>query len=100
MFVKPQNLEIMSSDLVLLRAFESSDTDELSVLLNNRKIWNQLRDYLPHPYSEADAEKYIHTKAHQKPILTFAIESNNTLVGNISLKPQEDIHRHSAELGY
>lgn len=90
----------MNSDSVNLRSFDSSDIRELAVLLNNKKIWDQVRDYLPHPFSEADAEEYIHAKAHQKPMLTFAIESQNKLVGNISLKPQEDIYRHSAELGY
>lgn len=90
----------MSSDQVILRSFNSSDIDALSELLNNKKIWDQLRDYLPHPYSKKDAEQYINSKAGEKPILTFAIEANNKLVGNISLKPQDDIHRHSAELGY
>lgn len=90
----------MSSDQVILRSFNSSDIDALSELLNNKKIWDQLRDYLPHPYSRKDAEQYINNKAGEKPILTFAVETNNKLVGNISLKPQDDIHRHSAELGY
>jgi len=90
----------MNSDLVLIRAFKYSDIDELSILLNNKKIWNQLRDYLPHPYSKNDAEVYIDLKANERPILTFAIESEENLVGNISLKPLEDIHSHSAELGY
>ena len=90
----------MSSDQVILRSFNSSDIDSLSELLNNKKIWDQLRDYLPHPYSREDAEQYINSKAKEKPILTFAVEMDNKLIGNISLKPQKDIHRHSAALGY
>ncbi len=90
----------LSDNKIILRAFNQSDEEDLAKLLNNKKIWDQLRDYLPHPYTLQDAKDYINAQTQQRPLLTFAIEANHLLVGNISLKPQEDIHRHSAEMGY
>lgn len=48
---------------IALDALQVSDTKVLALLANNRKIWDNLRDYIPYPYSENDATTFImHTK--------------------------------------
>ena len=42
-----------------LRKWRLSDAKELAAALNNRHILNNLRDGLPFPYTEKDAEDYI-----------------------------------------
>nr|WP_255452598.1 GNAT family N-acetyltransferase [Aquimarina sp. RZ0] len=63
-------------------------------------MWNNVRDYFPHPYSEKDAESFIKITKSQAPKQSFAIEYKNNLCGVISLLVQKDIYHKSAEVGY
>jgi ribosomal-protein-alanine N-acetyltransferase len=85
---------------VYLRSLQHTDAAPISILLDNKKIWDNLRDYLPQPYRIQDAEFFIQHVSAELPPLTFAICQDKDLCGIISLKPQSDIHRASAELGY
>jgi len=86
--------------MLSIRAFKTEDAKSLSFLLNNRNIWNKLRDYLPHPYTEKDAVEFIEFCHSQKPSTHFAIDHNGELIGSIGLTLQDDVHRKSAEIGY
>ncbi len=77
-----------------------SDATQLALLADNRKIWNNVRDYFPSPYRLQDAETFIASLEDESPILTFAIEFEHQLVGVIGLMPQTDVHRFNAEVGY
>ena len=79
----------------------SSDTETLSRLANNKKIWDSVRDHFPHPYTLEDAKEFIERKSDEIPAHTFAIvNKEDELCGVISLIPQEDVYRISAEIGY
>lgn len=88
------------SESISTRPFRKTDEDELAKYLNNKKIWDQLRDYLPHPYSTKDARDHIERSINDNPTQNFAIDYKNELVGSISLVLQEDVYRHSAETGF
>lgn len=83
-----------------IRPFDESDAKVLAELCNNRKIWNNLRDYIPSPYTEADAHAFIQHCRQESPQYTFAIEYNGRFVGSIGLVRQTDVYRMSAEIGY
>ena len=61
---------------------------------------NNLRDYIPHPYSEQDAENFINKQAEIFPTLNFAILNEDAIVGGIGIVLQEDIYKMNVELGY
>lgn len=42
-----------------LREWRLSDAADLAAALNDRRILDNLRDGLPYPYTEKDAEEYI-----------------------------------------
>lgn len=42
-----------------LREWKLTDIDSLAKHINNVKIWNNVRDGLPYPYTMLDADKYI-----------------------------------------
>ena len=42
-----------------LRAWTKADIPALAKYLNNKKIWDNCRDALPHPYTEKDAGQFI-----------------------------------------
>lgn len=88
------------SESVTIRPFKKTDEAKLAGYLNNKKIWDQLRDYLPHPYSTKDARDHIERSMNDDPTQNFAIDYNNELVGSISLVLQEDVYRHSTETGF
>jgi RimJ/RimL family protein N-acetyltransferase len=85
---------------VTLRTWRFSDKEALQKLADNRKIWDNVRDYFPSPYTLNDAESYISTCSKDAPTTGFAILYGDELAGGIILKLQKDVYEHSAEIGY
>jgi len=86
---------------ILLRAFTPNDIPQVAILCNNKRLWDNLRDLMPHPYYVKDAEVFINqTCARENPQQTFAIEYKGILVGCIGLIKQTDVYRLNAEIGY
>ena len=50
---------ILGKDNIELRSFTVDDQIRLAELCNNIHIWNNVRDYFPHPYTEKDAGEFI-----------------------------------------
>ena len=93
-------MPILTSGLITLRALTDLDQDRLAELCNNKKIWDNLRDSLPYPYTRQNAAEFIQVCLKEKPQTTFAIEYRGELAGCIGLVPQTDIYRLGAEIGY
>ncbi|MDZ7607584.1 MAG: GNAT family protein [Cyclobacteriaceae bacterium] len=90
----------LTDKYILLRTLRYSDKESMAILANNKRIWNNLRDEFPYPYTENDALKFIDGVKVKEPQVDFAIEYEHRFTGVISLMPQKDILRHSAEIGY
>lgn len=86
--------------MVKLRLLNENDAPNLAIIANNKKIWDNLRNRMPFPYSIKDAENFINLTKEEIINFTFGIEFNSKLCGVIGLIPQEDIYSHSAEVGY
>jgi [ribosomal protein S5]-alanine N-acetyltransferase len=85
----------------ILRKWSLNDSASLATYANNIHIWNNVRDYFPHPYSQADAVTFISkVLAKPKPSTDFAIEIDGKAVGGIGIVPNEDVERITAEIGY
>ncbi|HMU37397.1 MAG TPA: GNAT family N-acetyltransferase [Pseudomonadota bacterium] len=86
-----------------LRPFVADDAEHLFRHANNRQVWMNLRDGFPHPYTRADAEKWIaFTKTLPEPQGIFAIVADEILVGGIGVHrlDKDPVYRETAELGY
>ncbi|MDX9848248.1 MAG: GNAT family protein [Tenuifilaceae bacterium] len=92
--------QVLLLDSVSLREFTPADRDRLAKLANNEKISINLRDGFPHPYTLADAERFIEISRSFSPPQIFAIEYEGHYVGNIGLHRCDDVYRKSAEIGY
>ncbi|MFN3849048.1 MAG: GNAT family N-acetyltransferase [Spirosomataceae bacterium] len=82
----------------ILRKWQAGDEASLAALANNHKIWINLKDVFPHPYTLADAHdwvKFAHNQAEN-----YAIEYEGKAVGGIGLLFKDDIYRKNAEIGY
>ena len=83
-----------------LRRWRRGDETSLIRHANNMKIWLNLRDVFPHPYTRADADAWILRSEKENPQTTFAIDVGAAAVGGIGLTLQPDVFRRSAEVGF
>ncbi len=111
-----------------IRPWRSDDAKPLVALADNRRVWINLADRFPHPYTLADARRWIRGAALRHPPTDFAIECRvpaaggtgaqagssevpargpgvigsdpGVLAGGIGLLPGEDIRVLTAEIGY
>ncbi|MBO2010855.1 GNAT family N-acetyltransferase [Hymenobacter negativus] len=91
---------MLQSNNVVLRRLEAADQAALARLANNKKIWDQLRDYIPFPYSSQHAADFI-ALTRQEPVpMTFGIEARGCLSGVVGLVGLSDVYRKTAEIGY
>jgi [ribosomal protein S5]-alanine N-acetyltransferase len=84
----------------LVRSYRPTDAQSLALHANNRKIWLNLRDGFPHPYSIENADVFIQRAIHATPESNFAICVNENAVGGIGFTVHTDVERISAEIGY
>ena len=83
-----------------VRSWKLSDIDSLVASANNRKIWMNLRDAFPYPYTPRDAREFIRAVRQRTPETTFAIAVGDRAVGSIGYVLHSDVERVSAEIGY
>lgn len=85
---------------IILRSFKDEDLTPLTLLANNKKIWDNLRDSMPYPYSETDAAFFIHICKQENIPMTYAIIYEDVFCGTIGLVTKDDLDIKTAELGY
>ena len=90
----------LSKENIQLRPLNLDDADELARLANDKTIFDNVRDYFPHPYTKNDAIAFISGKLDRYPVTTFGITHQGKLAGMIGIKLQTDIYRKSGEIGY
>lgn len=94
------NVATIYLDTCTLRSWRDGDEFSLSEQANNRKIWDRVRDFFPHPYTVRDASSWIRmNRSYQQPV-NLAIDIGGKAVGNVGFTIKEDIYRHNAEIGY
>lgn len=84
----------------IVRPWSPQDANSLQRYADNRKIWINLRDMFPHPYSPENANAFLGFVLKEDPNTTFAIATESEAIGCIGLRLGNDVHRKSAELGY
>ncbi len=86
---------------ITLRPWRRSDLSSLVRYANNRKIWLNLREIFPHPYTRVEAEKWIAIcESNQGPTTHFAIELDGEAIGGVGCQLLGDVHCKTAEIGY
>lgn len=85
-----------------IREWRLDDKYDLAKIINNRNILNNLRDGIPYPYTEKDAEDYIRSvlSADKTKAFSFAITLEDKVIGSIGIFRGNNIHCRTAEMGY
>ena len=86
--------------MVSLRKLVLEDKTKIAQLLNNKNIWDNLRNHVPFPYSEQDAINFIGFVNSNNQQEVFAIDYQEEFCGIIGLIIQEDVYAKTAEIGY
>ncbi len=95
-----QPVEITGQRGIVLRPLLPADAVALASIANDASIAAYIRDAFPHPYSIAHARDFIHFAAGDSHLKCWGIFENGQLAGVISVTLQDDIYRHSAEIGF
>ncbi|AFD09143.1 GNAT family N-acetyltransferase [Solitalea canadensis] len=83
-----------------LRPWQSGDEQSLIKNANSKKVWDNVRDYFPHPYTLKDAEEWIVRNRDVDPAVNLAIVVDGQAAGGIGIVVKEDVSRINAEIGY
>jgi [ribosomal protein S5]-alanine N-acetyltransferase len=84
----------------VLRPWLHTDKPELIALANNRKIWRNLTDMFPHPYTEVDADVWIPFANSTSTSCHLAIVHRGALAGGIGIIAGEGNAPLTGNFGY
>ncbi|MCX8131531.1 MAG: GNAT family N-acetyltransferase [Clostridia bacterium] len=92
----------IENDKIILREWADSDAERLAEIANNKKIFDNLRDAFPHPYTIDDAREFIALQKDNNNGLSkiFAIVVDGRVAGSIGAFLKGDVYRKNAEIGY
>lgn len=91
---------ILDCGSCIVRDWSAGDRGSLLRLANNRRIWRNLKDRFPHPYGDAEADAWLALVREHPERTGWAIEVDGLAAGGIGLRPGEDVHAKSANIGY
>jgi ribosomal-protein-alanine N-acetyltransferase len=85
----------------VLRSWRAGDEDGLVRHANDRRIWRNMSDEFPHPYTYEEARRWIQqcTDASNDDI-HYAIVTPDGPCGGVGLRYLTGNYRHTAEIGY
>lgn len=87
-------------DGLRLRHLRRDDVAAVTRLVGDRRVWLNLRDVVPHPYTLRDGADFVGRMVASTDPEAVAIELDGDLAGVIGVHPNTDVHRYVAELGY
>ena len=91
---------IVDFEVGRLRPWRESDAESLVRHANDRRIWRNMRDLFPHPYTDDSARRFLSMAIADHADSFLAIEVDGQAVGGIGYTLHTDIERISSEIGY
>ncbi|MFO0548567.1 MAG: GNAT family protein [Polyangiaceae bacterium] len=84
----------------VLRPFEPEDAPRLAALADDERVWINVRDSFPRPYTQEDARGFIAYALSADPTTQLAIDVGGVVAGCIGADGRDDVERRTVELGY
>jgi ribosomal-protein-alanine N-acetyltransferase len=84
----------------IVRDWRQEDAPSLAQHGNDRRIWLNMRDAFPHPYTLSEAKAFLAFVADMQPRTFFAIARGEEAIGGIGYTLHHDVERISTEIGY
>lgn len=95
-----KNTLVLKLEDIIIRPWRTGDETALVKHANNRKIWLNVRDRFPHPYTRKDAEIWVRVAGADRNMINMAIEVESEAAGGIGVVFKDDVYHRSAEIGY
>jgi RimJ/RimL family protein N-acetyltransferase len=89
-----------SLDSCVLRSWAPTDRASLVRHADNRKVWRNLTDAFPHPYTDADAGRWIEFANAGGRDIHLAIAIDGEAVGGIGAIGGTGVDRQTGRFGY
>lgn len=83
-----------------IRPWQASDKVDLVLNANNRKIWRNMTEMFPYPYTDVDADSWLMIANLHQPVTHFAIEYERQAIGGIGIILSKGVHERTGKLGY
>jgi len=83
-----------------LRSWKAEDKPALLRHANNRKVWRNLTEMFPHPYTEADVDDWVSIANQSASTTHTAIELEEEAKGSIGVIAREGISCRTGHFGY
>lgn len=90
---------IFEGRLCRLRSYREDDTQALRTVADDFLVARWMNRTFPHPYTQADAEKWISLTTTEKRSEMFVIEVDGMLAGGVGVEPETGAHAGVAEFG-
>ena len=84
----------------VVRDWRRDDKPSLLRFANNRKIWRNVMDRFPHPYTDAHADTWFAFLEGMAEPTHWAIELQGQAVGAIGVDPLKGMHARTGHFGY
>jgi len=84
----------------IVRDWHRDDRAALARAANDRSVWRNLTHRFPHPYTEADADRWFALLARMPEPTHWAIEVAGEAAGGIGVELGEGVYAKSAHFGY
>jgi RimJ/RimL family protein N-acetyltransferase len=82
-----------------IRPFTATDADSIARHMNDRSIWRNLRDRVPHPYTIDDARHFL-AAVEAGEHTAYAIDVGSEAVGALGGHLGADVRRRTFEVGF
>ena len=83
-----------------IRNLRMDDAESIAKYASNRKVWRNVLDAFPHPYTLEDAHAYLERILAQESPTSFAIATDDEYMGGIAFHLLTGNSKRTAELGY
>ena len=84
----------------VVRDWTRADKPSLLRVANNRKIWRNVMDRFPHPYTERHADEWFEFLTGMAEPTHWAVEVDGQAVGGVGVDRGQGMHARTGHFGY
>ena len=89
------------TDKCIIRPLKKEDAESIALNGNSSEVEEFMLESFPHPFTKESALEFFNNVwTEDASFKAHAIEVDGQAIGVIGYIPKDDVHRHSAELGY
>jgi RimJ/RimL family protein N-acetyltransferase len=85
---------------IVIRPWRDGDQADLVAAANDRRVWRNLDERFPHPYTRVDADWWVANASSAGDVLDLAVEVDGRAQGGVGARPGPGVRCRTGVLGY